>query len=114
MTVRTMIYTTLTAFAVATVATPAMANDDTIPTEEVRIGDLDLSKASGQETMNKRIKLAARKVCQTRIAGTQGRAIETKCIKLALENSKLQMDQAIARADTGNAYKIALKNKTAQ
>ena len=114
MTVRILISTTLATLAIASVTTPAMANNEGIPTEEVLIGDLDLSKASGQETMNKRIKSAARKVCQTRIAGAQGRAIEARCVKFALENSKPQIERAIARADTGNIYQIALKNKATQ
>lgn len=60
-----MIKTTLTAasLAIAAIATPALAGPADVPTKEVSFGDLDLTTAAGQAALDRRIDVAARKVC---------------------------------------------------
>ncbi|APZ97321.1 hypothetical protein BWQ93_01545 [Sphingopyxis sp. QXT-31] len=89
-----------------TAAVPAIAAEG--QTAEVRIADLDLSTAKGQQRLETRVKSAARSLCNAGIGGTAERARETQCIADALAAAKPQADRAIARAAGGTQLALLM------
>ena len=76
---------------------------------EVRYQDLDLSKKADQRALNARIKRAAAKVCTT---GESSAAIR-KCQAVAAAHVRSEVELAIAKAQNGERYADARKDKPA-
>lgn len=101
-----MTRTLILALSLTVAATPALAAER--PTAEVRIADLDLTTAQGQQRLETRVKSAARTLCSTGIGGTAERARETQCLADALAAAKPQADRAIARAQGGTRLALLM------
>ena len=85
------------AFALCTclVAHGASAAQTRVKTTAVSFADLDLSKAAGAQTLYKRIKVAARRVCgpaDRYIYGAPGNAFR-KCFDAAVADAVAQVDR---------------------
>lgn len=77
------------AFALTGSAGLAQAQTDEIPSTEVRIADLDLSSPAGRATLDRRVKTAARRVCEFDTSVGQ---------RAALERCKSDVRQQVAAA----------------
>lgn len=89
----------LAAFAVATAATPAMADQ-----QIVSFADLDLTTAKGQKTLERRMTTALREVCKANEVRT-GTRVRSKasldCMKDARVKAKAQVAAIIERQNLG-------------
>ncbi|WP_260583328.1 UrcA family protein [Sphingopyxis sp. PET50] len=92
------------ALSLAVAGTPAIAAER--PTAEVRIADLDLATAQGQQRLETRVKSAARSLCDTGERGVAAMTRQSQCIAEVLASARPQADQAIARA--GGGTRLAL------
>lgn len=92
-----MMTRTLTLALSLTAAAPALAAE--APTAEVRIADLDLSTAQGQQRLETRVKSAARDLCSTGERGVAAMTRQSECIADVMASAKPQADRAIARAE---------------
>jgi UrcA family protein len=104
MTMKTTIQTRLgTAMCLAYAATilcslqplAARAAEESPPTQRVSFADLDISKPAGAQTLYRRIKAAARQVCQPSVASQRGMSVmEQRCIKQAVDNAVKNVNSA--------------------
>jgi UrcA family protein len=85
------------AFALCTclIAHGASAAQTTVKTTAVSFADLDLSKAAGAQTLYKRIKVAARRVCGPADRYTYGASNNAfrKCFEAAVAHAVAQVDR---------------------
>lgn len=98
--------------ATLTIATPAGAAQQapievTSRSVAVSYGDLDLRTVAGRETLDGRVRQAARALCQPDIAGiTQERFARRACFRDAIADAGVRIDQAaasFAQTRTGGA-----------
>ncbi|WP_083734287.1 UrcA family protein [Sphingopyxis sp. KK2] len=89
-----------------TAAVPAFAAE--APTAEVRIADLDLSTAQGQQRLEIRVKSAARDLCVTGERGVAAMTRQSQCIADVMASAKPQADRAIARAEGGTQLALLM------
>jgi UrcA family protein len=89
-----------------TAAAPALAAE--APTAEVRIADLDLSTAQGQQRLETRVKSAARDLCATGERGVAAMTRQSECIADVMASAKPQADRAIARAEGGTQLALLM------
>jgi UrcA family protein len=84
------------AAAAAMLAVPAAAG---VRTMEVQTGDLDLSRAAGQQLLQDRIKRAVRQVCRSNVARTLGeRKDVAQCEENARAGAQVQAEERIAES----------------
>jgi UrcA family protein len=95
----------IVAAAAAMIAVPASAG---VRTMEVRTGDLDLSRAVGQQELQDRIDRAVRKVCRSNVARTLG---ERKDVAQCEENARAG---ALVQAEERIAQSTQLRNQLAR
>ena len=69
-----------------------------LPTILVPYGDLDLTRAAGQATLDRRVRGAADRLCATDVRGVGPVMAEHRCLRLALGRAQAQVDRAIAMA----------------
>ncbi len=91
-----------------TAAAPVMAAGTGNPTVEVRIDDLDLTRAADRERLDTRLKSAARSVCRTGLRGAAENARQSACLAGVLANVEPQTRQAIARAQGGTQLALLM------
>ena len=89
-----------------TAAAPVLAAE--APTAEVRIADLDLSTAQGQQRLEIRVKSAARDLCSTGERGVAAMTRQSQCIADVMASAKPQTDRAIARAEGGTQLALLM------
>ena len=88
---------TLLTFAAA----PALAEAPAPATAKVQIADLDLSTASGQRALDRRLSVAAKEVCGTASpADVAGQNEARRCFKNTLSSIASERDKRIAAAST--------------
>lgn len=105
MTTRMMIL----ALSLGLTGVPALAAPATDqPSAEVRIGDLDLTTAQGQQRLETRVKSAARSLCGTGTRGLADIERRSRCIAAALSNARPQAERAIARAQDGTRLALLM------
>ena len=92
------------ALGLALVAAPAAAGTDGAQTMEIEYRDLNLDTVQGQEALDRRIDVAARKVCEvgaertgTRIQSSAAR----KCFNEARAKAHQQMASIVERQQLG-------------
>lgn len=87
----------MASLAAVCTATPAFAQDERSMT--VRYGDLDLSSDRGVERLNTRVRMAANKVCDVRLARDLNAVRQAyACRDTALDRATRDVDFAVARA----------------
>lgn len=100
------------AFALAAgliAVSPAQAGNTETRTHYVRTADLNLTGVSGQATLERRIRSAARSVCRgTGYGGTFARRLEARCTAQAIESTRPQVALLIAAARSGIALNGAV------
>lgn len=101
-----MTRTLILALSLGLTGVPALAAEQ--PTAEVRIADLDLTTAQGQQRLETRVKSAARRLCSTGARGLAEMAHQSQCIEAALSNAKPQTERAIARAEGGTRLALLM------
>ena len=92
------------AIGLAVTAAPAMAETEQVQTTTVSVAGLDLSTVEGQKMLERRIKSAARKVCDAEMqqTGSRIRSAETKaCYREALASVQKQVAIAVANQQRG-------------
>jgi len=72
---------------------PTMAHADELPTERVRVSDLDLASAEGQRTLERRIRAAIEKVCSP----PEAEPVEKLRSRLKLEKCQEEARASVAR-----------------
>ena len=85
----------IAAFAICTCLVSYSASAESVKSQTVSFADLDLSKAAGVQTLYKRIKVAARKVCgpaDRYTYPTPSRAFG-KCVQAAIADAVTQVDR---------------------
>ncbi|MBJ7441850.1 MAG: UrcA family protein [Sphingopyxis sp.] len=92
-----MTRTLILALSLTVAGTPAIASEQ--PSAEIRIADLDLATAQGQQRLETRVKSAARHLCNTGARGVAAMTRQTQCIADAMASAKPQAERAIARAE---------------
>ncbi|MEM7665352.1 MAG: UrcA family protein [Pseudomonadota bacterium] len=88
----------------AVTATPAFAGSTDKQSIDVSFADLNLSTPEGQETLDKRIKTAARKACgldQVRTGTRIKSSSATNCYNNAMTSVKRQVAAAVADQQRG-------------
>ncbi len=101
--------TAILAVSLALVGTPALAaTAEEAPTATVRIDDLKLTSAKGRETLEARVRTAARALCATGGRSLNDRMMEADCKATALAAAKPQVERAIARADGGTQLALLM------
>ena len=78
------------------------------PTAEIRIGDLDLATAQGQDRLHVRLTHAARNLCRTDSRRLADRVQEQQCVAAALASARTQADRAVARAQDGTQLALLM------
>lgn len=101
-----MTRTLILALSLTVAGAPALAAEQ--PTAEVRIADLDLSAAQGQQRLETRVKSAARSLCNNGARGVAEMARQSQCIADVLASAKPQADRAIARAEGGTQLALLM------
>lgn len=103
-----MTRTAVAAFSLAfgAPALAAPASDDA--SALVRIDDLNLASASGRETLDTRIRAAARRLCRTNLRGTAEMTLERQCVAAALANARPQSERMIAQARGGGGLALLM------
>lgn len=91
----------LTALASIALFSAAPATADSPRQEHVAYGDLDLTSEAGQNTLNKRIRSAVKRVCSPVGSSTNALLEWTRCKRASLASANGQMQVAIARAGSG-------------
>jgi UrcA family protein len=90
------IYSPLLATALL-LSAPGFANEHEVP---VSYGDLNLSSLEGRDTLDHRLKDAAKKACNVQAAPLEQAKIERRCRALALADARGKAQVAVARAGT--------------
>ena len=101
-----MTRTLILALSLTVAGAPAFAAEQ--QTAEIRIADLDLSTAQGQQRLETRMKSAARSLCSTGDRGVSAKSLETQCINEVIASAKPQADRAIARAEGGTQLALLM------
>lgn len=65
---------------------------------EVSFADLDLRKAAGVETLNRRVEAEARRICNVGETTARGAADDRTCVNSVLASAKPQVDRVVADA----------------
>ncbi|MDY7096844.1 MAG: UrcA family protein [Pseudomonadota bacterium] len=89
---------------VVATATPAIAGEQKTLTSAVKIADLNLETAEGQKTLDRRLRHAARKVCQMNQASTGSRARiadANTCYNKAMTSAKRQVATLVENTRVG-------------
>jgi UrcA family protein len=84
--------------------TPALADTGAVRTAEVRYDDLDLTKAAGQRTLERRIEAAARQVCRATNVQTGTQLMDRQardCLARAHASAKQQVALRTAETQRG-------------
>ena len=89
-------------------ATPARAAETGNPAVEVRIDDLNLTRATDRQRLDTRLKSAARSVCRTGLRGAAENARQSACLADVLANVGPQTRRAIARAQNGTQLALLM------
>ena len=89
-------------------AEPVLVSSELLPSERVSFADLNINSAAGQATLKRRIRGAAKRVCES----TGDRRLETYlvthgCFASAYRNGLRQMNTAIAGRATGSTIAAA-------
>ena len=92
---RKYLVSALAAFAVAGAAAPAMAKEVKI---SVSHADLDLSDPADVELLNTRIRVAARRACETPFANYSIAAIDARCKSDLIEAAKEEIQRKVEGA----------------
>lgn len=79
-------------------AVHASERDDAPASRIVRYGDLDLRNADGVRVLERRIAVAARKVCTSEIDWLGVRSVAPKCLRMARAGALPQMLAAVEAA----------------
>lgn len=82
----------------------ARASDDSRPTREVYVGDLNLLSSAGRAEMERRVKGAAYRVC---MVGNPHWTDQRKCRTEAIATARAQMAQAVAAAELRAGTRLA-------
>ena len=95
-----MLKTAMTAAALglAAISTAATAGSNDVPRTEVKVADLNLGTAEGQERLDQRIHAAAKKMCkvgQPRSTSRIPSADSQKCYDAALNSTRAQVASLI-------------------
>ena len=101
-----MTRTLILALSLTVAGAPALAAEQ--PAAEVRIADLDLSTAQGQQRLETRVKSAARSLCNNGARGVAEMTRQSQCIADVLASAKPQADRAIARAEGGTQLALLM------
>lgn len=100
----------IAAIALAGLSTPAFAKAET---REVRIADLDLTTAQGQQTLDARLDSAARASCGAPGSRSlQALAAHRRCREAALAAARPQADRAVAAAMANRQVQLAARPMT--
>jgi len=93
---KTVLAKILAIAALLSVVGSASADESTVPTIRVRYDDLNLASAAGMETLTRRIKVAAARVCRSPVSSTLhvGTRAYGDCIRSTT-------DQAISQVKPG-------------
>ncbi|MBJ7500489.1 MAG: UrcA family protein [Sphingopyxis sp.] len=102
-----MTRTLILALSLTAAAVPAAAQVET-ETAAVRIDDLDLSRATGRERLDTRLKSAARSICQTGARGAAENSRRAACVSAALAQAEPQTRNAIAQAERGTRLALLM------
>jgi len=79
------------ALCLGAAAGPAVANEsDAVRTARVEIEDLNLSTPQGRRVLDARVRQAARSVCATGGGTAKERAMESRCIRAAIDGTAPQ------------------------
>ncbi len=92
-------------------AAPAIAqvDADQVESVEVRIGDLDLSRASDTQRLDRRLGIAVRRVCgPPESASLEARRAVSACREEAAARVAPQRDAALAEARRADRTRLAL------
>ena len=101
-----MTRTLILALSLTVAGAPALAAEQS--TAEIRIADLDLATAQGQQRLETRVKIAARDLCSTGDRSLAARTLATQCITDVMASAKPQADRAIARAEGGTQLALLM------
>ena len=92
-----MIRTIAIALAASLIAAPvAWASGPQVPTRRVHTADLNLASADGRAMLERRIRIAARQVCQD--GATISFAAERQCIREAIDGTRPKVALLLAAA----------------
>lgn len=103
-----MTRTLILALSLAASAIPATAAENENATVEVRIDDLDLSRAADRERLDTRVKSAARSVCRTNLRRAGEGSRQAACVTAALAQAEPQAARAIAAAQDGSRLALLM------
>jgi UrcA family protein len=87
-------------FALACLATPALAEVRDNTTIGVDASDLDLTTIKGQARLDNRVKAAARSICHSGLRSSSAWVAEKRCMETAMASAQPQVDLAIANANS--------------
>lgn len=89
---KTHLITIAAVLATATVASPAMAQDDDRQSVTIRYDDLNLTSAAGRERLDTRVRVAIRKMCGTEVrAPMRERVAAAECEAFAKRSIEPQL-----------------------
>ena len=103
-----MTRTLILALSLAASVTPAAAAESENATAEVRIDDLDLTRATDRERLDTRLKSAARSVCRTNLRRAGEGSRQAACLTAALAQAEPQAARAIAAAQDGSRLALLM------
>jgi UrcA family protein len=93
----------------ALAASPALAGQVETSSVVVSFADLNLGQAKGMASLESRLRIAARQVCDTGNRDTHSRRLETECREQALSDARTEV-AAITRTGGGRT-EVALARR---
>ena len=91
----------LIAISLACVGAPLAAAPAAEATALVRVDDLDLTQPHARERLDARLRMAARRVCDTGVRSVSANALENRCMAQAMSRAAPQVERAVAEAGAG-------------
>ena len=91
----------LIAISLACASAPLAAAPAAEATAMVRVDDLDLTAPHAREQLDARLRMAARRVCDTGVRSVSAAALENRCMSEAVGKAAPQIERAVAEARAG-------------
>jgi len=102
-----MTRTLILALSLTTVV-PAVAAETETMTATVRTDDINLTRASGRDQLDLRIRNAVRGACQSGHRGAAESGRQAACIASAMADAERQAGRAVARAQGGTQLALLM------
>jgi UrcA family protein len=102
--------TALASFAIAgllAAGTPARAAEASTLTQQVKVGDLDLTSAAGRQELRARVLSASLNVCSPGAYGQAGYDDFMRCVREARQDAMAKAQQMIEAQSTPAATRVA-------